>query len=652
MKCDIKLNPKDNSVEVKNKVLFAELLEYSGGDTNRALALYGVTLTPGFKSLGLKKAGIDELTKYITQYNIDTSKLSIEDELRLLDLGLNVETEDVVQSFIDTFDNNGSFGITPDTFTKNGLFRDIDYSDVVDDLSFYENLWYKAQSRGGVDIKKMDYDLVEKGQNPDTTLGRVINEYALYDNNILSRAVELDDTVVLDNIDVVESMLKNTSSHRVYYYNVDKNILEPTDITTKTILLNTLDLNKDLTVLQDYVGGLVVMMSEGTYDDMIFNEGLADVVNSLADLGVNPIGLYDLNSEDLQEYLDTLYNFLEDFNNSNSEVQESLDEYVRVHQDLLGSPMSQDITRRPRLLEYNRDNSDFMIEKSDFIQQELYDLYDLVQVAPNTYRKVARRELADIYTDILNNPVLLPKNEKVFTVEISPKNTDILVKELDNYITRKASEMYINQNNDINTLKEIVAHKIIELAVDPIYNGLQNNVKEDPSFEEDFYDLIIKDDRLNKIFYIDQGGIQSYNPIGEYTREYLKILLDTDTYSDLQNYALLSGNESLEGVLEDMVPDKEVTRDSKRLYYRSNITKLPNYRGDIKETSGAYVINSNKDFIRVGDKLLENVGNNVYKEVFDNTAPHFVEIDKVDVKPFSNIIEKPTGIVDNTIEFC
>lgn len=648
MKCEIQVK-SNGRIKVNNQPLYNEILASVDNDVNRALSIYGISLTQEFKDLGIEKPTYKNLITYISQYKSDNLHLNIEDKLDSLFLGLNSDSENVRKSFLDAFDVEGTFGINLDVLENSGILKGINIIDVLDNIDYYKNLWYKLQNNPFNIPSFKGYTLSEEGVNPDFTEGRILKEYSgMNKENIMIKAQSLNDDLVLENIDKILEIISGKKGYKVYEYNPITQELLPPDITIKHILETLIETDPDYSEMIN----IIETLSDEVYnsDIDVFNNRLDVLKDFVQGLGIDYSGLVltETNREEVQELLDTMFNFFTDIQNQDlNSVQGSFEEYVHAYDRIIGSSLRSDIGVRisESLNDYYTGNIDLHIEKVDLRQQDLFERHSVIKVADNIYRKVVDQPLEELYTAILNNPSLLPSG--ILKVDINSDNIDILVKEIDSFITNKAGEMYVNSDSNIEILKKIASHKIIHMSKPEVYTELEFEVFEDPMFESDFVSLMQEDSSLKDIFYISSQGIEAFDDIGEYTREYLKILLDEDTYRSLVNYAVMSDNFSLKGLIE---PYGNVTKDSKRVYYTQNIHKLPNYNGDVRIGQDRYIINSNKDFLRLGDRLVENVGNNTYVDVGVELLHE--DISEIETVSNPNIIEKPGKIEDETIEFC
>lgn len=662
MRCEIQINTQGD-VEVSSyPALFEELKLQSDGDIDTALINYGVLLTPEFQSLGLKNPTYENLMTYITENNIDEAgSMSVEDHIDLLNMRLfdSSEDGDFRQRYLDTFDLRGRFGIDLEKVSESGLFDGISPQSLIQNFSMLRDLWYKLHN-AEVEPKSMSYDFIETNnmnevKNPDSTLDSIVRDYTEFrDIEELEREILVrEDARVLgveEGISKVAAMIEKYKSYPTYEYINGELVRRGTSI--RGLLVNLMSTEEDYSGLIENVEQLSDELQSGVE---ITPQDISDYFHSLrqytSPLGLNFENVDALEVDNIVETLDTLYNLLTDLQDGSVDINQSLNDFVQVYDSYFPRTSTEEELFQVKMSDKFHELGDYHIEKVEGLQQELYEKYALVKVGKDTYRKVARQELSDLYTELLNNPELVPSG--VFSVEFTPMNTDILVQDLDKFIGRKASEMALGRAEDnFEVLKVIAANKLIELSNEG-FDETAYSVYEDLTFETEFGRMILDDSKLSDIFFISADGIQAKHNIGDYTKELLKTILDLSTYNDLLNYAKMSGNQSLSGLLDseiNVLSDKS----SLRGYYLANKFKLPNYTGTFDINQGYYEINSGQDFLRLGDKLLERVADGVYSEITINQAPLLPsDFEKnLPVEDSPVIVEKASKIVDNTVKFC
>ena len=237
----------------------------------------------------------------------------------------------------------------------------------------------------------------------------------------------------------------------------------------------------------------------------------------------------------------------------------------------------------------------------------------------DVYKKVKRNKTYDELLNVLHaNPSLIPS--EVFTTKVSEENKDINKKDIDNYLS-VGIEDYV-ENSNIDIYKELRAYKLI-LGSETFNKKSNANVDTVMDIDIDpkkFTSVFVKetffDPNLNKIFYIGPSGIESRIPIGEYTNRYLQNYLSRGMYNGLKQYAAISGNASLKGLIETPVESPTINDGVLRDFYANNLSELPEFTGEVTLKENALLTNlDNNDFIKFRGELYEKVRDGVYGKV-------------------------------------
>lgn len=666
--CEITLH-NDGTAEVKsNKKLFNSLLGYTNGDTIKALDLYGITLTDGFKNIGIKSPTLENILSYVDELNsASMSQLSVQDELDFLNIRLqNTAMDDVRERFIDAFTYNGYFKIDYNKIKKSNLFSEAEIYKLYENLPKIQTLYYKYKNNEDlitsiVTPYTTDINTFDK-QNPDIIETHILENYAGLEtkDEVINKAIELEDDFIIESEDLINNILDKVSNNDIqvtYDFNPLTDTIEKRKINdTFTRLIQTLSVEEDYSKLMDAVDYLRISMEED-YDEnnIIYSRYLPALKQLSLDVGIDLSGLVikPNNYEQVSELLDSLYNMLYDLQNQNSNsLYENIEYFSNIYDDVVGKTYETVYTVKEK-----SELNDIHLETNQS-ELSLFINNSLIKIAPYTYRKINNDSTIDeLYTLLLQNPELLPEN--IFSVSIKDRNIDILIEELDKHISDKASEL-ITDDSTIEDAKLLTALKYInnsnEMNIEEKTGSYEMDIN---SFLSDFNKIILSDNILSNIFYFSKKGLESKINIGEYTIEQLKIILDDKTFDDLVNYAKISGSYSLKELSE---LNQDINEGNTRDYYANNLDVLPNYKGEYNTNGDYYIIKSNKSFIKLRNKLLEKVDDNVYAEVdksekiLNSGLQKPVYNNEVTALPeYKNggiIIEKTSTIKDNTIEFC
>ena len=135
-------------------------------------------------------------------------------------------------------------------------------------------------------------------------------------------------------------------------------------------------------------------------------------------------------------------------------------------------------------------------------------------------------------------------------------------------------------------------------------------------FISTFVKETFSDPNLSKIFYISPNGLESIIPIGEYTNRYLQNYLSRGMYNGLKQYAAVSGNASLKGLIETPVESPTINDGVLRDFYANNLSELSEFTGEVTLKENALLTNlDNNDFIKFRGELYEKVRDGVYGKV-------------------------------------
>ena len=87
-------------------------------------------------------------------------------------------------------------------------------------------------------------------------------------------------------------------------------------------------------------------------------------------------------------------------------------------------------------------------------------------------------------------------------------------------------------------------------------------------------------------------------------------------YNGLKQYAAISGNASLKGLIETPVESPIINDGVLRDFYANNLSELPEFTGEVTLKENALLTNlDNNDFIKFRGELYEKVRDGVYGKV-------------------------------------
>ena len=673
-KCEITF--KNNIPVVKTyPKLMRELMVYTNNNISQALDLYGITLTDDFINQNIYPT-LENILAFNNQDNILNSKqLTKENRNDILNISLvNNEVTDFKKDFLETFTVNGVFGFNVDNIKKSQLFSEIDIVqlDNIENIYKIKELYYKL-SNTSEEFSTIKTDIIIgeglfNKNNPDIILSEIYKNYAglTTKKQILDKANDIGDYVLLNNPELIKKVLKEVrNKQEIPLYETDEysgDLVAKTD-STYTRLEQTVDISLDYTSLRSQVEFIKTIPIEyfATSPELI-ERYFDNIKKQSYDVGIDLLNIdeifYSKTVNELLDFLDSYYNFLSDLENLNGE---SLEDSIRDFSESYDSFFNKENNEIKDVIDKINREGEFIKLETNRSEYKLFTENGLLKIDNNIYQKVDNNiSIQDLYNILLENDFLLPKN--TLSVKNTPLNRDILLEDLDKFISNKAQE-YQTEYSDVVNLKKIAAYKLllnIDIKYTTVENGISKNINVD-NFIIEFNKEIIKNKKLSDIFYISNRGIESRYNIGQYTYNFIKNELDTEMFNSLVSYSKLSGNESLK-YISDMSPNNVIL--NKRDFYANNLHELDNFQGKyIKKGDLLYVKNNINDFIKVKNSLYEKVDTNVYTKVnvsdrymnYNLEKPYYEKTnfdEIVDNKGDKIKIKETKEINNNQIKFC
>ena len=673
-KCEITF--KNNVPVVKTyPKLMRELMVYTNNNISQALDLYGITLTDDFIDQNIYPT-LENILAFNNQDNILNSKqLTKENRNDILNISLvDNEVFDFKKDFLETFTVDGVFGFNIDNIKKSPLFSEIDIIqlDNIENIYKIKELYYKL-SNTSEEFSTIKTDIIIgeglfNKNNPDIILSEIYKNYAglTTKKQILDKANDIGDYVLLNNPELIKKVLKEVrNKQEIPLYETDEysgDLVAKTD-STYTRLEQTVDISLDYTSLRSQVEFIKTIPIEyfATSPELI-ERYFDNIKKQSYDVGIDLLNIdeifYSKTVNELLDFLDSYYNFLSDLENLNGE---SLEDSIRDFSESYDSFFNKENNEIKDVIDKINREGEFIKLETNRSEYKLFTENGLLKIDNNIYQKVDNNiSIQDLYNILLENDFLLPEN--TLSVKNTPLNRDILLEDLDKFISNKAQE-YQTEYSDVVNLKKIAAYKLllnIDIKYTTVENGISKNIDVD-NFIIEFNKEIIKNKKLSDIFYISNRGIESRYNIGQYTYNFIKNELDTEMFNSLVSYSKLSGNESLK-YISDMSPNNVIL--NKRDFYANNLHELDNFQGKyIKKGDLLYVKNNINDFIKVKNSLYEKVDTNVYTKVnvsdrymnYNLEKPYYEKTnfdEIVDNKGDKIKIKETKEINNNQIKFC
>lgn len=625
----------DGSVKAKtHPSLFNRAVDYYEGDVERAMELYGVSLTDEFKELGIENPSLQQLITFSNQLKRE-SPLTNQDIQSLIDITLSNKKEYEVQDkFVEAFTVEGNFGINEAQLRKSGIFTEEQILDFLDmeNVSSLQELYHKLTDyTGSVENIETPFKIVDESGNvinPDIVVGEFLENYAglTTKEEIMEKADQINDETVLSNPELIPAILEEVSNKTAAVtYVYDKNSKEVTKKAAndlKVSLEQSLDVTQDFGGLLDQLNFLINLPIEVyAYDLPTVQLYLESLENQMANYGINIKNISETASNksynDFQNFVTSFYNFIYDVSSQDRKsVQETINDFVEVYNEYFEIKPKYVNT----YIAKNRvDGKPMVVENGHAAEDLLFAEKGVVNMREDVYKKVKRNKTYDELLNVLHaNPSLIPS--EVFTTKVSEENKDINKKDIDNYLSAGIEDYVENSNIDI--YKELRAYKLI-LGSETFNKKSNANVDTvmdidiDPKkFISTFVKETFSDPNLSKIFYISPNGLESIIPIGEYTNRYLQNYLSRGMYNGLKQYAAVSGNASLKGLIETPVESPTINDGVLRDFYANNLSELSEFTGEVTLKENALLTNlDNNDFIKFRGELYEKVRDGVYGKV-------------------------------------
>ena len=673
-KCEITF--KNNIPVVKTyPKLMRELMVYTNNNISQALDLYGITLTDDFINQNIYPT-LENILAFNNQDNILNSRqLTKENRNDILNISLvDNEVSDFKKDFLETFTVNGVFGFNIDNIKKSPLFSEIDILqlDSIENIYKIKELYYKLSSTSE-EFSTIKTDIITgeglfNKNNPDIVLSEIYKNYVglTTKKQILDKANDIGDYILLNNPELIKKVLIEVrNKQEIPLYETDEysgDLVVKTD-STYTRLEQTVDISLDYTSLRSQVEFIKTIPIEyfATSPELI-ERYFDNIKKQSYDVGIDLLNIdeifYSKTANELLDFLDSYYNFLSDLENLNGE---SLEDSIRDFSESYDSFFNRENNEIKDVIDKINREGEFIKLETNRSEYKLFTENGLLKIDNNIYQKVDNnRSIQDLYNILLENDFLLPKN--TLSVKNTPLNRDILLEDLDKFISNKAQE-YQTEYSDVVNLKKIAAYKLllnVDIKYTTVENGISKNINVD-NFIIEFNKEIIKNKKISDIFYISNRGIESRYNIGQYTYNFIKNELDTEMFNSLVSYSKLSGNESLK-YISDMSPNNVIL--NKRDFYTNNLHELDSFQGKyIKKGDLLYVKNNINDFIKVKNSLYEKVDTNVYAKVnvsdrymnYNLEKPYYEKTnfdEIVDNKGDKIKIKETKEINNNQIKFC
>ena len=587
--------------------LMKSLLEYTNFDTSKAINLYGISLLEDYNKVVESPNDLNSFLRYVQSKNIEGSVLKSKDSIYFNTL-LNQSDDSInfKEEFIKTFSNEGLYEFNYHKILDGKL----DINDPQNNKKSLENIFYyllKTES----DFETYDSPLEQK---EDYQIFNLKVDFANIQDRkeLIQRAVELDNSEVINNVETQDWLL-DFNKNKTFVpkmFITDTMELKPTTDNISNRLMASLDVSQDFSTIKESLSYFI-----GNFEELIVaedEENLEKFTKSLERNLVNkgfPMNnlsdtLLNSNIENSQNFLGSLYNFLEDIESMDSNISDSLYELSLEYNNFFN------VSNEPTLLEIDKveDSESIFHVKTNLSDAKMFSNFGLVSIGDNLYKiyTVSNIDYNEYYNDDMRNDFL------------------------DSF----------EEGDNVDEVKALVVMRSLS-PVSLKSVGIDSRYYRDVSVEyenflTDFNKLLLKNEYLNDMFSFTENGLEAKNQISDFSVNMLKSELDENTFKALQDYALISGNESLSSLLPEFSPIFEKNDDIYRNFILNNPKNLLSLKSDYKKVGDIIVADG------VSDNFIK-VDGNIYERVEGND---FVKLPKSDVKVFNAV--KPQIEINQT----
>ena len=589
--------------------LMKSLLEYTNFDTSKAINLYGISSLEDYNKVVESPNDLNSFLRYVQSKNIEGSVLKSKDSIYFNTL-LNQSDDSInfKEEFIKTFSNEGLYEFNYHKILDGKL----DINDPQNNKKSLENIFYyllKTES----DFETYDSPLEQK---EDYQIFNLKVDFANIQDRkeLIQRAVELDNSEVINNVETQDWLL-DFNKNKTFVpkmFITDSMELKPSTDNISNRLMTSLDVSQDFSTIKESLSYFI-----GNFEELIVaenEENLEKFTKSLERNLVNkgfPMNnlsdtLLNSNIENSQNFLGSLYNFLEDIESMDSSISDSLYELSLEYNNFFN------VSNESTLLEIDRieDSESIFHVKTNLSDAKMFANFGLVSVGDNLYKiyTVSNIDYNEYYNDDMRNDFL------------------------DSF----------EEGDSVDEVKALVVMKSLSL-VSLKSVGIDSRYYRDVSVEyenflTDFNKLLLKNEYLAEMFSFTENGLEAKTQISDFSVNLLKSELEENVFKALQDYALISGNESLNELLPEFSPVFEKNDDIYRNFILNNPKNLLSLKSDYKKIGDNIVADG------VSDNFIK-VDGNIYERIEDN---NFTLLPKSDIKVFN--VMKPQAEINSTEE--
>lgn len=391
MKCNFLKNNKGEIVgaltpQGKKSELFDSLMNEFGSE--KASELYAVAYSDDFLDVNAKQTEPtkEELLYFVTSQNREQAKLTTQQKVDLQNLMLSVPNFDK-DSFVSMFyDENGLFSLSREKLEKSGIYSPYEIQEILSDITIQLNL--KEAVEGLANEEEITFPVVEdvyqKNENTLTWFGKTtrVNPYIIEQELIqvlgglsredFNRQIDELPYKIADKEKLFQEMQQYVQAEVMT--EMDGELVNVKEDDFEQLLYQTAKISDDVNFI------------ESLNTSNITKEYEAKVLDNL---GIDITGLSDKLFD--AQFVNSLYEFAKSPNKQNT--KDLVENYNRVFEK----------SAQNKIIKIKQNNSltgHVLIENTQKTEEELFEQNSLIKTGENTYIKVEKKPLEQLYQDV------------------------------------------------------------------------------------------------------------------------------------------------------------------------------------------------------------------------------------------------------------
>lgn len=609
-------------------------------------------------------ASLDEFENLTGKKNIN-DEVKLNEVLQFYNVLKTQETELSAAEFFETKEfmkNNGFTRLSELRSVLNNIFRK-DSKTAFPKESIVANRLYSAEEIKTLDLKKIN-SLINKIDNrlltedvvvePDkntekfknTEVKTLFGTYEIVSQKALDKAIEetlvdFTEEAFYDKIqelafpDFVEKFYSNRpfansvmarfkGIRKLPILTIQNDNLVNSKTNTYSTVKNTLrsDINKNLVLAElDYLNSIDL---ETWNENSVEIQGiLGEVEESMVELNIDVIGIKALykSREDVIALLSNLNNLL------NSPTEQNIIDFAQAHDQLIPKKENYSVEKLPAVYD-GLTVVKLYTEKTD---NELFERFGLIRIAPNTYHKINRSSTTTDLYEYLYNEVREDRLKIPSEILLEPDYKDILNKVrvlegISRFANLRDSRIISQFQEEISLYQLVFNHQSLDKLDVKTDMSLLTNIETDENylkegFVSDFYNYILREKLKNSITYKNALVSFEVNDRDIVLREPIESIENLEYSQELSDYIKLKKDVDMKYLVETQ--DVNVLDD---LLYVNKPELAPEATGVFSIDKEYLITGSNQlSFLRARGKLyrkaIANPNVSLYIEVKTQQDP-------------------------------